>query len=108
MDIKEYQGFVKELSIYPSTLAIIYPTLGLTGEAGEVSEKVKKLYRDESGVVSRVFVDGVKKELGDVLFYITAIANDLDLTLQEVFDCNVEKLTARRERNTLKGNGDDR
>ena len=108
MDVKEYQGIIAKTAVFPKEIGLTYCTLGLCGEAGEVAEKVKKLYRDAGGVVTDEFKHGVKKELGDVLWYVTATANELGLTLEEIMEANYEKLVKRRETNTLHGNGDNR
>jgi NTP pyrophosphatase (non-canonical NTP hydrolase) len=108
MDVKEYQGIIAKTAVFPKEIGLTYCALGLCGEAGEVAEKVKKLYRDAGGVITPEFVAAVKKELGDVLWYITATANELGLSLQEVMEANYEKLIKRRETGTLNGSGDDR
>lgn len=101
---EEYQEFVKSMKVYPEKNAIVYPTLGLMGEAGEISEKVKKWMRGDKELDK----EGLLKELGDPLWYITSLADDLGYTLQEVIDANVEKLNSRKERGVLKGSGDSR
>tara|TARA_R100000935_G_scaffold36218_1_gene57190 strand:- start:147 stop:521 length:375 start_codon:yes stop_codon:yes gene_type:complete len=83
---------------------LVENTLGLVGEAGEVAEKVKKLIRDKS----RFTKDDIIKELGDVIFYVTALANYYGSDLQEVIEENVVKLDGREARGTLKGSGDNR
>jgi len=83
---------------------LVENTLGLVGEAGEVAEKVKKLIRDES----RFTKEDIIKELGDVMFYVTALANYYGSDLQEVIEGNVIKLDGRETRGTLKGSGDNR
>lgn len=92
------------MKVYPEKFAVIYPALGLTGEAGEIAEKVKKSLRGDRELDR----EAVLKELGDPLWYITSMADDLGYTLQDVIDANVEKLTSRKERGVLKGSGDDR
>lgn len=87
---------------------IVYPTLGLTNEAGEVAGKVKKIFRDKQGKISAEDRDALKHELGDVLWYLTQICTELDLTLQEVAEANIEKLFSRLERNQIRGDGDHR
>lgn len=104
MQFNEYQEFVKTVKVYPEKHAIVYPALGLVGEAGEISEKVKKWLRGDKELDR----EGLLKELGDPLWYIASLADDLGFTLQEVVDMNVAKLTSRKERNILKGDGDDR
>jgi len=87
---------------------IVYPTLGLTNEAGEVAGKVKKIFRDRGGVVSPEDREALKYELGDVLWYLAQICTELDLTLEEVAAANIEKLFSRLERDTIRGDGDHR
>jgi NTP pyrophosphatase (non-canonical NTP hydrolase) len=88
--------------------AIVYPTLGLVNEAGEVAGKVKKLFRDKNGLISEEDRQGLKGELGDVLWYLAQICTELDLTLAEVAEANLEKLFSRLERGTIRGEGDIR
>ena len=78
--------------------------LGLVGEAGEIAEKTKKLIRDNATVKR----DDMIKELGDVLFYVTALANHFDSNLAEVLQTNMDKLNSRASRGVLSGSGDDR
>lgn len=102
MNFDEYQKFARSTAIYPDECKVVYPALGLCGEAGEVAEKVKKNIRDGKSL------DGVGLELGDVLWYISALADDLGVTLEEVAKTNIEKLQSRMERNKIKGDGDNR
>ena len=102
MTFDEYQEFARSTAIYPEDCKITYPTLGLCGEAGEVAEKVKKKLRDGKSL------DGVGLELGDVLWYISAHADDLGVTLEEIAQANVAKLRSRMERNKINGSGDNR
>ena len=97
---REYQRKAVSFAIYPATHKVLYPALGLCGETGEVAEKVKKQVRD--GVFNR---HEVAKELGDVLWY---LANDIGYNLDEVADINIEKLTSRKDRDKIKGSGDNR
>ena len=100
---REYQRKAVSFAIYPATHKVLYPTLGLCGEAGEVAEKVKKQVRD--GTFNR---HEVAKELGDVLWYLSNLANDIGYNLDEIADINIEKLTSRQDRNKIKGSGDNR
>lgn len=100
----EYQEFVKTMKVYPEKHAIVYPALGLVGECGEISEKVKKWLRGDKELDK----DALLKELGDPMWYIAALADDLGFTLQDVIDANVEKLKSRKERKVLHGDGDNR
>ena len=102
MTFDEYQEFAKTTAIYPENAEVVYPTLGLVGEAGEVAEKVKKNIRDGKSL------DGVGLELGDVLWYISALADDLGVTLEEIAQANVNKLQSRKDRGKIGGSGDNR
>lgn len=104
----EYEQLINNFAIYPEAgrstpLAMAYCALGLSGEAGEYSEKVKKLIRD--GKLDKPLA---AKELGDVLWYLTRSANELGYTLTDIAEINVVKLTDRQERGVLGGNGDTR
>jgi NTP pyrophosphatase (non-canonical NTP hydrolase) len=87
---------------------IVYPTLGLANEAGEVAGKVKKIFRDKGGQITEDDRRALKGELGDVLWYLTQICTELDLTLEEVARANLEKLFSRQERGQIRGEGDER
>jgi|TARA_R110000744_G_scaffold592_3_gene2200 NTP pyrophosphatase (non-canonical NTP hydrolase) len=102
MTFDEYQVFARSTSVYPQKYKVMYPALGLCGEAGEVAEKVKKSIRDGNSL------EGVGLELGDVLWYISALADDLGVTLEEVAQANVDKLNSRMIRNKIGGSGDNR
>lgn len=87
---------------------IVYPTLGLVNEAGELAGKVKKIFRDKGGEISGEDRLALQKELGDVLWYLAQICTELDLSLQEVAEANLIKLFSRLERGQIGGEGDDR
>ena len=87
---------------------IVYPTLGLANEAGELAGKVKKIFRDKGGRISPEDREALKHELGDVLWYLAQIATELDLSLDEVAAANLEKLFSRLERGQIPGEGDTR
>lgn len=111
MNFKEYQKKSRKTAVYPKSKycdGIFYPTLGLSGEAGEVAEKVKKVLRDDNGVVTKEKKEELKKELGDVLWYVSQIATDLKLSLDDIAKTNLEKLSSRLKRGKLKGSGDNR
>lgn len=108
MTLNEYQNKALETAQYPQEHKIIYPTLGLTGEAGEVSDKVKKVLRDFKGDFSESIRYELAKELGDVLWYIATLSNDLGYTLEEIGEMNNAKLASRKQRGKISGNGDNR
>ena len=109
MDFKEYQKLSRETAVYPGAgKNFIYPTLGLAGESGEVAEVIKRVIRDKNGVVDEATKMAVIKELGDVLWYLTQLAAELDLSLDEIAVTNIEKLQDRKNRGTLHGKGNER
>lgn len=108
MEINVYQEGAAKTAIYPETVKYIYPTLGLCGEAGEVAEKVKKVFRDKGGVFSDEVKEEIIKELGDVMWYLAALASDFGIDLNDVAQRNLDKLNSRKERGVLNGNGDNR
>lgn len=96
MNFEEYQTAASRTALYPGRLKNLeYPTLGLAGEAGEVANIVKKIQRDHGGVITDETRAKLKDELGDVLWYISACADELGLTLSEVAEYNVGKLEKR-------------
>ena len=109
MNIWEYQDAALDTAVYPNIgNNIIYPTLGLCGEAGEVSEKVKKIIRDKQGKVSTEDKFELAKELGDVLWYINSFAMELGFSLEDIMIMNITKLQSRQKRDKLSGSGDNR
>lgn len=108
MTLDEYQRHALETAIYPAESRIVYPTLGLTGEAGEVADKVKKVIRDGHRDFTPEKKAEIMKEIGDVLWYCATLSHDLGYSLEEVAQTNVDKLRSRMERNRLSGSGDNR
>lgn len=106
MNINTYQQEAAKTAIYSNKL--IYPTLGLAGEAGEIANKVKKILRDNSGELEEDVRQNLISELGDVLWYVAALATDLKTELSEVANKNIEKLNSRKNRGTIGGSGDNR
>lgn len=112
MQIADFQDYQDESRKTWGIIAvdhpIVYPTLGLANEAGEVAGKIKKIFRDKGGVISEADREALKYELGDVLWYLTQICTELDLTLAEVAGANIEKLASRKARGQINGEGDNR
>ena len=117
----EYQEFVKELAMYRDTVSelnshdfvrikkmlnISYAAMELADEAGEVLGKAKRIIRGDYEM--DVLREQIIPELGDVLFPLTCLCEEFGVTLDDVRDMNVEKLSKRKENNTIKGQGDDR
>ncbi len=109
MNFQEYQKKSRLTAIYPNlNNNFIYPTLGLVGEAGEVAEKIKKIIRDQKGKITDKNKEEIKKELGDVLWYLSQLSTELGLEMEDVAQKNIEKLTSRLKRGKLSGSGDNR
>ncbi len=107
-NVNSYQQEAIKTAIYPKDMAIIYPLIGLSGEVGEVAEKIKKVIRDKNSDFDFNDRTEIAKELGDVMWYIANLANDLGYNLEEILYLNVEKIKSRSERNVIHGNGDNR
>lgn len=109
MNFSEYQQKAKGTARYPIIgEALIYPTLGLASEAGEVAGKIKKIFRDKQGLIGDADRDALKSELGDVLWYVAQVATELDLSLDEIASTNIGKLLDRQSRGKIQGDGDNR
>lgn len=109
MTFNEYQAKMKETAAYPDKgNNFIFPTLGLMGEAGEVAEKVKKVWRDKNKQISEIDKTEIKKEMGDVLWYLSQLASELGIDFDDVAQTNLDKTRSRLERNLINGSGDNR
>lgn len=109
MDFDSYQKFTSKTAIYPVIgKKFVYPALGLAGETGEVLEKIKKIFRDENGRLTKEKKQELKKELGDVLWYLSQLSLQLGFSLSEVAEANIDKLAIRQKTGKLKGSGDNR
>ncbi|MBI2550735.1 nucleoside triphosphate pyrophosphohydrolase family protein [Candidatus Uhrbacteria bacterium] len=109
MTLDEYQQQSRKTALYPQVGSnVTYPTLGLAGETGEVAEQIKKMLRDDGGVMTPQRREAVKKELGDVMWYIAQISSELGFSLEDVAWTNLQKLFSRLERGVLGGSGNDR
>ncbi len=113
MDFNEYQKESRKTVLYTEDNAncgspLVYVALGIAGESGEVIEKIKKLMRNQKGIITDDFRRDIQKELGDVLWYIAQMATELNLNFNDIAKANLEKLTSRLERGVLHAQGDDR
>jgi len=108
VEFSDYQRFSRRTAEYPREAWLSYPALGLAGEAGEVAEHAKKAIRDDAGTVSDERRAAMAKELGDVLWYVTQLASELGLELDQIARENLDKLFSRQRRGLLSGSGDDR
>lgn len=115
MELNSYQELAVATAEYPRQGDnLLYPALGIAGESGEVADKIKKLWRNK-GVTSALDKDFTEEdakalilELGDVLWYVAALANELKVTLNDVATTNINKLYDRKERGVIKSEGDNR
>ncbi|MBR3324202.1 nucleoside triphosphate pyrophosphohydrolase family protein [Candidatus Saccharibacteria bacterium] len=111
-EFDKYQEAIVKYDTYSkcdlTEVGFIEKVLGLTGEAGETADKIKKILRDKNGTISEEDRLAICKELGDVLWYLASIARYLDLPLSEVASKNVAKLEDRYQRNKIHGSGDER
>lgn len=109
MNFTEYQTAALETAVYPGRgKNLYYPALGLNGEAGEVAEKVKKLERDNGGILTDERAEDIAKELGDCLWYISELATQIGASLEVIAQMNIEKLESRKVRGKIQGEGDNR
>ncbi len=109
LSLNEYQRQAFTTAMYPNKGSnIIYPTLGLCGETGEVAEKIKKVLRDKGGVIDEETKKAIVFELGDICWYIAALCSELGVEMEYVARTNIDKLAARRAKGTIQGSGDNR
>ncbi|MDQ5950716.1 MAG: hypothetical protein QG585_658 [Patescibacteria group bacterium] len=112
MTFDEYQqkALLTDGTVGSSTISakFISIVLGLSGEAGEIVEKFKKIYREKDGIWDNEDKKNIAKELGDLLWYISSVSNHTGISLEEIANINLEKLKSRSERGVLFGSGDNR
>jgi len=108
MELNVYQTAAMETRKYAEAYNVIYPALKLNGEAGEVAEKIGKTLRDDDGNFTIEKKAEIAKELGDVLWYIAALSQDIGYSLEEIALININKLASRARRNVISGSGDNR
>jgi NTP pyrophosphatase (non-canonical NTP hydrolase) len=109
MDLNDYQAAALQTAIYPNQgFNFTYPALGLVGEAGEVADKLKKVIRDNNGVLTDTVREAVAKEIGDVLWYVAVLANEMNYSLDRIAQNNLDKLASRQQRGVISGSGDNR
>lgn len=110
----EYEAAALATASYPKIgFNLLYPALGLVGEAGEAADKIKKFYRNSWGLMAGVSMTvdqrrELAKEIGDVLWYIAALGYELGIPMGEMARMNIEKLTDRRNRGVINSEGDNR
>lgn len=110
MDFNNYQFRAAKTAIYPKEglQGLLYTSLGLVSEAGEVAGKVKKILRDDQSVISPDRHEQLVDEIGDVLWYCAMFADELGITLGYAAMRNIDKLEDRMNRGKIQGSGDNR
>jgi NTP pyrophosphatase (non-canonical NTP hydrolase) len=113
MDFNEYQNLTEKTDLKTGIKEglnppFLYYVLGLVGEAGEVADKIKKIFRDDKGVITDEKIESINKELGDVLWYLSRLANAFNLKFNDVAKSNINKLFKRKNNGTIIGSGDNR
>lgn len=122
MNVNEYERRTRQTAIYPGagddgdkvfeieggTLALMYTALGLAGEAGEITNKIKKVLRDDGMVLTEEKKMQLSGELGDLAWYFVRLCDELGLAPSTVLQENLEKLFDRKDRGVLGGEGDNR
>jgi len=123
MKINEYQKEAHKLAVYPkfsvfsaqnNVVSIgenanyVYPCLGLSGEVGELLNKIKKIGRDDAGIIESDRKGTIAYEIGDCMWYIAELATQFDLDLEKICKENIAKLNERTKKGTIKGSGDER
>ena len=104
----DYQRYTKRHAQYPADIGLFYTALGLAGEAGEVANKIKKVYRDDDTILTDERRLQIFREMGGALWYLSAMATELGVRLSDIARLNLEELDSRLARGTVKGDGDTR
>lgn len=108
-DFDEYQKVTRKTAIYPTIgKKFIFPLVGLSGEVGEISEKIKKLFRDKNAKLTNEQRIEIGKEIGDAFWYLTQLSSDLSLNFSDIVKMNLEKISKRAKENKIHGDGDNR
>lgn len=107
MNFDDYQSAAQATAVYPHEAKIVYPALGLAGEAGEVANKAKKILRGDYELTEEVRA-AIADELGDAQWYLAAVAGDIGYSLGDIARMNLDKLADRRDRGVIRGSGDNR
>lgn len=107
-DDYQKQALTTNLANKDQTLELLQQVLGLGDEAGEVQAIFKKWVRDQGSDITKLDVISIKKELGDILWYIAVVAHDVGLSFDDIASQNLQKLADRKNRGVLGGSGDNR
>lgn len=110
MTLDEYQEKAAKTALFSGDefMDLLHWTLGVGGEAGEITEKIKKIVRDKHGKISDQDREDLAKEVGDVLWYLATLAKHLGYSFDDIARKNLDKLESRQKRGKLRGSGDNR
>lgn len=111
MDFDEYEKLARRTATFTGKqkeYQLLYLTLGVAGEAGEIAEKIKKALRNDEGIVSDEKKEELKHEIGDVLWYLSQLSRTLGFNFSEAAEANITKLESRAKRGVIKSFGDNR
>lgn len=108
MKLNDYQKSALATAIYPNDGTVSYLALAISGEAGELADKVKKVLRDKDGVFSDADKKALALELGDVMWYVANLSEVIGYQLSDIAQMNIDKIAGRVKRGTLHGAGDNR
>ncbi len=111
MDFNEYEEKASETAVFndrTTEYKLMYLALGVAGEAGEVAEKIKKVMRNDNGIVSDEKRESIKSEVGDVLWYLSQLSRELGFTIEDAAQANMRKITDRKSRDVIRSEGDNR
>ncbi len=111
MDFDEYQKLASRTATFEGKqeeFKLMYLTLGIAGESGEIAEKVKKIIRNDDGVISDEKREALKSEIGDVLWYLSQLSRVLGFSFEDAARANIAKLEDRARRGVIKATGDSR
>lgn len=104
----QQQALTTNLKKDDRLLELMQQVLGLGDESGEVLALFKKWIRDQNADFDKLDVEMIKKELGDILWYIAVVAEDIGLSMDDIAAANIKKLADRKDRGVLRGSGDNR
>lgn len=111
MDFDEYEKLARRTATFDGKqkeFELLYLTLGVAGEAGEIAEKVKKILRNDNGVITDEKREEIQREIGDVLWYLSQLSRVFGFKFSDAAKANIKKLKDRQERGVLISAGDYR
>ncbi|MEN9413209.1 MAG: hypothetical protein RLZZ342_296 [Candidatus Parcubacteria bacterium] len=111
MDFNEYQEKASVTATFTGKQEehqLMYLALGVCGESGEIAEKIKKMIRNDNGIITDETRALLKLEIGDVLWYLSQLSRVLGFSFDDAAQANIEKIMDRRARGVIKSSGDTR